>query len=225
MASSRISQMVRPGGRYESSSRQFLIERERPVAAHGQHADEFLVAEADQIGVLGVELVHQPLVGGRLVLRNFLDEGPVIEPVNLLELPVFRRQLEYQRFRGFIISVTPVWARHRGAPTTRQFPRQILPVRKQNHGRQNGDQRRRQAIAVEPEAGERQAGEGKHSRQNAFSRQGEPGQKQHGEGQGHPVIKHQQRAEEVATPLPPRKRNCAGQMCPATTASMASAAS
>src|ERR1019366_3865776 len=57
-----------------------------------------LVAETNQMGVLGVEFVHEPLAGRRLMLRDFLDEGLVNEPVNLLEFPVFRRNLEYQRF-------------------------------------------------------------------------------------------------------------------------------
>ena len=67
-------------------------------AAHGKHPDEFLVAETNQIGVLGVKFVHEPLGGGRLVLRNFLNEGLVIQAVNLLEFPVFGCNFEYQRF-------------------------------------------------------------------------------------------------------------------------------
>src|SRR5208282_4469538 len=59
---------------------------------------EFLMAEADQVGVLGVEFVHEPLGRRRLMLGNFLDEGLVIEPVNLLEFPILARAFEHQRF-------------------------------------------------------------------------------------------------------------------------------
>ena len=171
--------MVPPGRQVRIEFRQFLVERERPVAAHGQHPDEFLVAEADQIGVLGVKFVHEPLDGGRLMLRDFLDEGPVVQAVNLLELPVFRRQFEYQRFRWIHNSGDLRFGRN---PTSRRqhgdFFAEILPVRKQNHRRQDGCQRRRQAVVIKPEAGQRQAGEGEHSRQDAFSRQDKTGQEQ-----------------------------------------------
>ena len=73
--------------------RQFLVERERPVAAHGEHPDELLVLQTDEIRVLRVKLVHEPLGGRRLVLRDFLDEGLVVEPVNLLKFPIFGREL------------------------------------------------------------------------------------------------------------------------------------
>ncbi len=75
----------------------FLVEREWPVASHREHAGEFLIAETDQVRIFRVELVHQALRRRRLVLRNLLDECAVVEPVNLLELPVVRGDLEHER--------------------------------------------------------------------------------------------------------------------------------
>ncbi len=43
-----------------------------------------------------MKFIHEPLRGRGLVLGDFLDEGLVIEPVNLLEFPIFRRGLERQ---------------------------------------------------------------------------------------------------------------------------------
>ena len=74
----------------------FLIERERAIATRGQHAHDFLIVQADEIGVLSVKLVHEPVRGGRLVLRNFLHERPVVETMDHLELPVFGSEFEHE---------------------------------------------------------------------------------------------------------------------------------
>ena len=71
-----------------------MIERERAAAADREHAREFFPGETDQVGVLGVKLVHEPFGRRTLVLRNFLNEGFVVKPVDLFELPVFRREFE-----------------------------------------------------------------------------------------------------------------------------------
>ena len=76
---------------------QFLVEGKRPVAAHGEHADQFLILQTNQVRVFRVKFIHEPLRGRGLMLRDFLDEGFVIEPVNLLEFPIFGRGLERQR--------------------------------------------------------------------------------------------------------------------------------
>src|SRR6185437_1888838 len=52
---------------------------------------------ANQVGVFRVKLVHQPVRRRGLVLRDFLDEGFVVQPMNLLELPIFVGGLKRQR--------------------------------------------------------------------------------------------------------------------------------
>ena len=43
------------------------------------HAGHPPSADANDVSVLGVKLVHQPPIGRRVMLRDFLDEGPVVE--------------------------------------------------------------------------------------------------------------------------------------------------
>jgi hypothetical protein len=74
-----------------------LIERERAVATDGEHADESFARETDQIGVLGVKFVDEPLRLRSVMLGNFLGERFIVEPVDLLELQIFRGGLEDQR--------------------------------------------------------------------------------------------------------------------------------
>ena len=76
---------------------EFLVKRERPIAAHGEHARQSPPAEANQVSVLGVEFVHQPVRWRGLMLRNLLNEGFVVEPMDLLELPILSREFEDQR--------------------------------------------------------------------------------------------------------------------------------
>ena len=76
---------------------EFLVKRERPIAAHGEQARQFPPAEANQVGVLGVEFVHQSVRWRGLMLRNLLNEGFVVEPMDLLELPILSREFEDQR--------------------------------------------------------------------------------------------------------------------------------
>ena len=59
-----------------------------------EHADDLAVADADEVDVLVVELIDQQAVAGALVLLDFIDEGAVVEPVNLLDLVRRFRPLE-----------------------------------------------------------------------------------------------------------------------------------
>ena len=65
---------------------ELFVERERSFVPYRHHADELVAIQRDEIGVLVVETVHQPLLRVRRVLGDFLDEGFVIETENLLEL-------------------------------------------------------------------------------------------------------------------------------------------
>ena len=67
------------------------------MAAPGDHAHELFAVQANGVGVLSVDFVHQPLLGIARVLRNFFDEGFVIESVNRFKLPGFGSDLEFQR--------------------------------------------------------------------------------------------------------------------------------
>ncbi len=66
------------------------VEGERPLVAQGHHGYELPALERDDVGVLGVEPIDQPSLRILCVLRDLLDEGPVVELVDLLELPGFR---------------------------------------------------------------------------------------------------------------------------------------
>ena len=196
MASSRISQIVRPGGRYESRLGTFWSSENGRPAAHGEHADEFLVAETNQIGVLGVEFVHEPLGGGRLMLRDFLDEGPVIQAVNLLEFPVFGRELEYQRF---------LWIHNFGDSGFGATPRRAdstaisSPIFLRCANKIIAD-KTAISVAVKParwnhQAGQRQTDEGEHGGEQAFPRDGQSAQKHNENRQRDPIVKQEQRRE------------------------------
>ena len=84
------------GGQVRIEIGNFLIKRERTVAPRRQHADNLLVVETNEVGVLRVKLVHEPMGRRGVVLRNFLDEGAVVQAMDLLELPVFRGKFEHE---------------------------------------------------------------------------------------------------------------------------------
>ena len=42
---------------------EFLVQGERPRAAHRQHPRQLVSAHADQVGVFGMKLVNQPMSG------------------------------------------------------------------------------------------------------------------------------------------------------------------
>ena len=76
---------------------QFVVERERPFVMSTDHSHNAPPLHADEVGVVPVELVYQPFVWVLRMLRNLLDEGTVVERVDLLELPVLGRYPELQR--------------------------------------------------------------------------------------------------------------------------------
>nr|WP_192881170.1 hypothetical protein [Ereboglobus luteus] len=60
-------------------------------AANGEHSHEAAILQANDVGVFSVKTIHEALVGVRGVLGDFLDEGAVIEAVDLLNFPIFGR--------------------------------------------------------------------------------------------------------------------------------------
>jgi len=57
----------------------------------------FFSGEANEVGVLSVEFVHQPLRWRALVLRDFLHERFVVQPMDLFKLPVFGSEFKNER--------------------------------------------------------------------------------------------------------------------------------
>jgi hypothetical protein len=70
---------------------QLAVKRERPLRAKHDHADESRTTRRDDIGVLVMEAVDEATLGVRRMLRNFLDEGLVVEAMDRLELPRLAR--------------------------------------------------------------------------------------------------------------------------------------
>ena len=83
-----------------------------PFAGNGDHAQHLVGATADEVGVVVVEAIHQRPAGNRLMLGDFLDEGTVVEPMNLLELRFFGGDLEL-KWGGHTHSLLPFSARAR----------------------------------------------------------------------------------------------------------------
>ena len=78
----------------------FLVERKRPLPPAGHHAHQAFAVQADGVGVVGVKLVHQPLLGVPRMLGDLLHERLVIQAVDRLEFPGPGCNLESQgRFR------------------------------------------------------------------------------------------------------------------------------
>ena len=71
-----------------------LVQREGVSASGRHHSNQLPVPYTDEVRVLVVELVDQEPVRVRLVLRNLLHEGLVVQPVDLLELPLLGGDLE-----------------------------------------------------------------------------------------------------------------------------------
>src|SRR6185437_7214591 len=85
------------GGTVRVEILQLLIERKWARATHGEHSDELLSRETDEIGIFRVKFVDETMGGRSVMLRNFLNECFVVEPVNLLELPIFVGGFKGQR--------------------------------------------------------------------------------------------------------------------------------
>jgi hypothetical protein len=95
----------------------FAVERKGPLAPDRHHAHDLAVAQHDEVGVFGVESVDQLAIRVGRVLRDLLDEGAVVEPVDLLELPRFRGDLD-PKFRGRGFHGTAKWAGNAGSGGT-----------------------------------------------------------------------------------------------------------
>src|SRR5688572_20549729 len=67
------------------------------MPAPRDHANELVALQADRVSVFGLEFVDEAFVGVARVLRDFLDERFVIQPMNGFELPGLRSDLEFQR--------------------------------------------------------------------------------------------------------------------------------
>ena len=68
---------------------QFLVQRKRSLVSDGDHAKQSIPLKTDKVRVLVVESVRQDTCWIRWMLRNFLNEGSVVEAEDLFELPVF----------------------------------------------------------------------------------------------------------------------------------------
>src|ERR1017187_591758 len=161
-----------------------------------------------------------------MVLRNLLDEGPVVEPVNLFDFPVLIGNLENQRhlpihnlggscfelawrrssrseisdtrFRRGAISTIPARIEQ---PATSATPR---PNNKLAKGRQaKANRPGRTGLRITAKAPKNNSTNDAANFQSKISNA----------------------PNEVAMPFPPRKRNWTGHRCPVTTPSMASAKS
>ena len=75
---------------------QLLVQGKGAARAGGDHANDSVAAQADQVGVFIVEFIHQPGSGRGLMLGDLLHKSPVIELMNLFELPIFRCDFELQ---------------------------------------------------------------------------------------------------------------------------------
>jgi hypothetical protein len=73
-----------------------LVEGKGAAPAGGDHPNDALIAQADEIGVFGVEFIHQAGRAGGLMLRDFLHERSVIELMDLLKFPVLSGDFELQ---------------------------------------------------------------------------------------------------------------------------------
>ncbi|MDB6067614.1 MAG: hypothetical protein JWR26_3822 [Pedosphaera sp.] len=91
---------------------ELLVEGEGTIATCSEHADELTTAHADEVGVLGMEFVHETFRGGGRMLGNLFDEGFVIELVDQIEFPILRGDLENKwgaQFHDVIRVVGLVW--------------------------------------------------------------------------------------------------------------------
>ena len=103
---------------------QLLVERERACAASGDHADDFVTVETDRVGVLGVETVDQPLGVVRRMLRDLLDESPIVEPVDRLDSNSTRPSASLKRSVPVMFTLATVSAVGDFAPTCRTAMRE-----------------------------------------------------------------------------------------------------
>src|SRR5207247_825953 len=65
--------------------RQAIGHGKRRLIVGADHAHHALVPEHDEVNILMVEFVDESAGAGGLVLRDFVDEGTVIETMHLLE--------------------------------------------------------------------------------------------------------------------------------------------
>ena len=79
---------------------QLFVQGEGAAVADADHSHEFGAAPADEVGIFVVEAVDEDagFVGG--MLGDFLDEGGVVEAVDVLELPVLVGLFENQAGAG-----------------------------------------------------------------------------------------------------------------------------
>ncbi len=87
-----------PLGKVHVEVFEFLVERERPLVAEGDHPGELPLrfVDADNVGILFVELIDELPVAVGLVLGDLLDEGFVVQRMDGLDLPRLVGYLEYK---------------------------------------------------------------------------------------------------------------------------------
>ena len=76
--------------------RQLGIEGKRPTPPHGEHGDDASIPHSDQVGIFRVKLIHEKTCRARCVLRDFLHERLIVEPMNLLKLVRRGGNFEYR---------------------------------------------------------------------------------------------------------------------------------
>src|SRR4029077_1893661 len=140
---------------------------------------------------------HQPLRRRGPVLRNFFHKRLIIEPVDLLKLPIFGGELKNQRgpcahssVRGMLFGMN--FARFE---KTKNLRDQVFSVGQPNEGRQTRQGGDSSPFLPKIAADQRQAEEREQSRQHRFAGQSKLGSKQKQKCHRQVQIKRQQAAQ------------------------------
>ena len=89
---------------------EFRVQRERTPGTDGQHPDNALLCQTDNISILVVKLIDQTPVCIRGMLGDLLDEGAVIQLVNLFKLFLGRQTKPVPReLRGHFVILVPYY--------------------------------------------------------------------------------------------------------------------
>src|SRR6266536_4098581 len=67
------------------------------MSTDGNHSREAVAVQRDDVDVLGMEFVDETARDGCRMLRDFFGKGLMVQPMNLVEFPVFGRDLHAQR--------------------------------------------------------------------------------------------------------------------------------
>ena len=68
------------------------VQRKRPISPDRQHCHQLIPAQGNQISILFMKLIHQPLRWRTLVLRNLFYKGSVVQPDGSVQIPNLHSQ-------------------------------------------------------------------------------------------------------------------------------------